>query len=106
MGNFQIMTTLEPMAAHDGPGYQPVVATYTDDNTITMRRLPGHYATKADARRQAREHIADAIANARDPALPLHILSEPDASSEAQIGFRSTIGWDHKHRRTTSIPWF
>ena len=32
------MTTLEPMAAHDGPGYQPVVATYTDDNTITMRR--------------------------------------------------------------------
>ena len=100
------MTTLEPMAAHDGPGYQPVVATYTDDNTITMRRLPGHYATKADARRQAREHIADAIANARDPALPLHILSEPDASSEAQIGFRSTIGWDHKHRRMTSIPWF
>jgi len=81
------MTTLEPMAAHDRPGYQPVVATYTDDNTITMRRLPGHYATKADARRQAREHIADAIANARDPALPLHILSEPDASSEAQIGF-------------------
>ena len=26
------------MAAHDGPGYQPVVATYTDNNTITMRR--------------------------------------------------------------------
>ena len=39
------MTTLEPMAVHDGPGYQPVVATYTDDNTITMRRLPGHYVT-------------------------------------------------------------
>jgi hypothetical protein len=70
------------MAAHDGPGYQPVVATYTDDNTITMRRLPGRYATKADARRQAREHIA----HARDPGLPLRILSEPDASSEAQIG--------------------
>ena len=52
-----------------------------------MRRLPGRYATKADARRQAREHIADAIPNARDPVLPLGILSEPDASSEAQIGF-------------------
>ena len=81
------MTTLEPMAAHDGPNYQPVVAIYGDDNTITMQRLPGRYATKADARRQTREHIADAIANARDPALPLRIASEPDASSEAQIGF-------------------
>jgi hypothetical protein len=83
------MTTLEPMAAHDGPNYQPVVAIYTDDNTITMRRLPGRYATKADARGQAREHIANAIAYARVtyPGLPLSILSEPDASSEAQIGF-------------------
>ena len=81
------MTTLEPMAAHDGPDYQAVVAIYTDDNTITMRRLPGRYATKADARRQAREHIADAVAYARDPALPLSILNEADASSEAQIGF-------------------
>ena len=86
------MTTLEPMAAHDGPGYQPVVATYTDDNTITMRRLPGRYATKADARRQAREHIADAITNARDPALPLRILSEPDASSEAHFSFDDWLG--------------
>jgi len=77
------------MAAHDGPDYQPVVAIYTDDNTITMRRLPGRYATKADARGQAREHIANAIAYARVtyPGLPLSILSEPDASSEAQIGF-------------------
>jgi len=77
------------MAAHDGPNYQPVVAIYTDDNTITMRRLPGRYATKADARGQAREHIANAIAYARVtyPGLPLSILSEPDASSEAQIGF-------------------
>jgi hypothetical protein len=81
------MTTLEPMAAHDGPDYQPVVAVYTDDNTITMRRLPGRYATKADARRQAREHIGDAIAHARDSALPLSILTELDASREAQIGF-------------------
>jgi hypothetical protein len=83
------MTTLEPMAAHDGPDYQPVVAVYTDDNTITMQRLPGRYATKADAQRQAREHIADAIAYARVsyPGLPLSILSEPDASSQAQIGF-------------------
>jgi hypothetical protein len=81
------MTTLEPMAAHDGPDYQPVVAIYTDDNTIAMRRLPGRYATKADAQRQAREHIADAIAYGRDPALPLRILSEPDVSSKAQIGF-------------------
>jgi hypothetical protein len=81
------MTTLEPMAAHNGLDYQPVVAIYSDDNTITMQRLPGRYATKADAQRQAREHIADAIAYARDPALPLRILSEPDASSEAQIGF-------------------
>ena len=81
------MTTLEPMAAHDGPDYQPVVAIYTDDNTITMRRLPGRYATKGDARRQAREHIADAVAYARDPTLPLSILSEPDASSESPIGF-------------------
>jgi hypothetical protein len=83
------MTTLEPMAAHDGPDYQPVVAIYSDDNTITMQRLPGRYATKADAQRQAREHIADAIAYAgvTYPALPLRILSEPDASSQAQIGF-------------------
>ena len=83
------MTTLEPMAAHDGPNYQPVVAIYTDDNTITMRRLPGRYATKADARGQAREHIANAIAYARVtyPGLPLSIVSKPDASSEAQIGF-------------------
>ena len=85
------MTTLEPMAAHDGPDYQPVVAIYTDDNTIAMRRLPGRYATKADARRQAREHIADAIAYERVTylGLPLSILSEPDASSQAQIGFSS-----------------
>jgi hypothetical protein len=75
------------MAAHDGLDYQPVVVIYTDDNIITMRRLPGRYATKAAARRQSREHIAGAIAYARDPALPLSILSEPDASSEAQIGF-------------------
>jgi hypothetical protein len=81
------MTTLEPMATHDGPDYQPVVAIYTNDNTITMRRLPGRFANKADARRQAREHIANAIAYARDPASPLSILSAPDASSEAQIGF-------------------
>jgi len=82
------MTTLEPMAAHDGPNYQPVVAIYGDDNTITMQRLPGRYATKADAQRQAREHIADAIAYAgvTYPGLPLSILSEPDASSQAQIG--------------------
>ena len=81
------MATLEPMAAHDGPDYQPVVAIYTDDNTITMRRLPGRYATKTDAQRQAREHIADAIAYARVTylGLPLNVLSEPDASSEAQI---------------------
>jgi hypothetical protein len=84
------MTTLEPMAAHNGPDYQPVVAIYTDDNTITMRRLPGRYVTKADAQRQAREHIADAMAYARvNPGLPLSILSEPDASSQAQIGFSS-----------------
>jgi hypothetical protein len=38
------------MAAHDGLDYQPVVAIYTDDNIITMRRLPGRYATKAAAR--------------------------------------------------------
>ena len=83
------MTTLEPMAAHDGPDYQPVVAIYTDDNTITLRRLPGRYATKADAQRQAREDIAGAIASAHVtyPGLPLSILSEPDASSEAQFGF-------------------
>jgi hypothetical protein len=37
--------------------------------------------------RQPREHIAVAIAYAHEPALPLSILSEPDASSEAQIGF-------------------
>ena len=85
------MTTLEPMAAHDGPDYQPVVAIYTDDNTITMRRLPGRYATKAAAQRQAREHIADAITHARVTylelylGLPLNELSEPDASSEARI---------------------
>jgi hypothetical protein len=83
------MTTLEPMAAHNGLDYQPVIAIYTDDNTIAMRRLPGRYATKADAQRQAREHIADAIAYAHVTylGLPLSILSEPDASSEAQIGF-------------------
>ena len=81
------MITLEPMAAHDGPNYQPVVAIYTDDNTITMRRLPGRYTTKTDARRQAREHIADAIADARATylGLPLNVLSGPDWSS-AQIG--------------------
>ena len=81
------MITLEPVAAHDGPNYQPVVAIYTDDNTITMRRLPGRYATKTDAQRQAREHIADAIAYARvtDLGLPLNVLSEPDTSNEAQI---------------------
>jgi hypothetical protein len=81
------MITLEPMAAHDGPNYQPVVAIYTDDNTITMRRLPGRYATKTDAQRQAREHIADAIAYARvtDLGLPLNVLSKPDMSNEAQI---------------------
>ena len=81
------MTTLEPMAAHNGPDYQAVVAIYADDNTITMRRLPGRYATKADAQRQAREHIADAIAHARVTylGLPLSILREPDASSEAKI---------------------
>jgi hypothetical protein len=81
------MTTLEPMAAHDGPDYQPVIAIYSDDNTIAMRRLPGRYATRADAQRQAREHIADAIAYARVTylGLPLSILSEPDASSGARI---------------------
>ena len=85
------MTTLEPMAAHDGSDYQPVVAIYTDDNTITMQRLPGRYATKTDAQRQAREHIADAIAYARVTylGLPLSTLSESDVSSEAQIGFSS-----------------
>ena len=83
------MTTLEPMAAHDGPGYQPVVAIYSDDNTIAMQRLPGRYATKLDAQRQAREHIANAIAYAGVTyrGSPLSILSEPDASSQAQIGF-------------------
>ena len=85
------MTTLEPMAAHDGPDYQPVVAIHTDDNTITMHRLPGRYATKTDAQRQAREHIAAAYARVTYLdlylGLPLNVLSEPDASSESPIGF-------------------
>ena len=85
------MTTLEPMAAHDGPDYQPVVAIHTDDNTITMHRLPGRYATKIDAQRQAREHIAAAYALVSYLdlylGLPLNELIEPDASSGAQIVF-------------------
>ena len=100
------MTTLEPMAAHDGSDYQPVIAIHSDDNTIAMRRLPGRYATKADARRQAREHIANAIAYARDPALPLRILSAPDAFERSAnrllvrrlVGIISTIETTSRYR--------
>ena len=36
------------MAAHDGPGYQPVVAAYTDDNTVALLWRPGRMLFAGD----------------------------------------------------------